>query len=315
MPQFSAIFTFTLLTIPLIGAEMWMHVSVQSIDRKPCPSDETSWGTETAGCAAMSYMTLDERILPHHERRSSSFEHINGVVRPTVTHWPKGRIADWMISIQFISVDPVYGLARTCDRSGYIRVFQNESNQDFEKEFVEKTVKIQGQCFSATVLVQASHEVCPWCVDSSKTTEAPTTTTTETPTTVSPLGLFFQTENSFLLSTMLILALFSFLALLSTTVLLIIYVCDRRKNAENNNIFEMPLPQANSTIIVKSDSTAPFSTKSSEKWSEYGSETWSSFHPLDIEAAYIPARETRVYKVVHQQDDDDYFSDSGNGSA
>ncbi|CAI2349767.1 unnamed protein product [Caenorhabditis sp. 36 PRJEB53466] len=292
-----------LIFVPSAFCDTWVHVNVQKVERKTCPIDETSWGTETTGCAAMSYMTLDERILPHHERRSSSFEYINGVARPTVTHWPKGRLADWMLSIQFISVDPVYGLARTCDRSGYVRVFQNESSET--PEFVERTIQIQGQCFVAEVRVQASTEVCPWCVNESKSTTTSTTTESAPTTTIAPSAWFsLDGSNASLLVVTLVLAFFSFLALVATAVLLVVYIIDRRKQ----DIFEMPPPQANSTILYKSD-TAPLGTKSLDRWAEYGSETWSSFQPLDIEATFIPPRETHVYKV--SQTDEDYSSDSG----
>ncbi|KAF1762123.1 hypothetical protein GCK72_010385 [Caenorhabditis remanei] len=284
---------------------MWIHVNVVSIERKACPIDETSWGTETSGCASMSYMTLDERILPHHERRSSSFEYVNGIARPTVTHWPKGRLADWMVSIQFISVDPVYGLARTCDRSGYVRVFQNET-LNWEREFSEKTLEIQGQCFIASVKVQASNEVCPWCVDDSKTTTK--TTTTEIPSTDSPAAfLSFDSSNTSVLIVMSILASFSFLALTATTILLIVYIMDRKKP----EYFDMPPPQANSTVLARNDQIGLFTTKSSERWTEYGSEAWASFQPLNVEAAFISPRDTCVYRVTQEEDDS---SDSGNAS-
>ncbi|CAL2036512.1 unnamed protein product [Caenorhabditis brenneri] len=295
-----------LFTLKSAYADMWMHINVLSVERKACPNDETSWGTETGGCATMSYMTLDERILPHHERRSSSFEYVNGIVRPTVTHWPKGRLADWMISIQFISVDPVYGLARTCDRSGYIRAFQNETSSTTEAtEFMEKTLKIQGQCFVASVKIQSSNEVCPWCVDESKTT---TTTTTALPefTTISEEYFSFDSSNSSILIVMIILAIFSFLALTATIVLLIVYIMDRKKP----EFFDLPPPQANSTVLARNDQA--FTTKASERWTEYGCETWASFQPLNIESSFVPPRETCVYKVI--QDEEDYSSDSGNAS-
>ncbi|UMM22730.1 hypothetical protein L5515_003801 [Caenorhabditis briggsae] len=296
-------YMFLMILLNTVHAELWMHVNVVSVERKACPIDETSWGTETNGCASMSYMTLDERIVPHHERRSSSFEYVNGIPRPTVTHWPKGRLADWMISIQFISVDPVYGLARTCDRSGYIRVFQNEiSNLNFQPEFVEKTLQIQGQCFTATVKVQASSDVCPWCVDESKTTTT-TTTTTLTPSS-SPEALFsFDSNNTSVLIAMVVLAIFSFLALTATTALLVVYIIDRKKP----EFFDLPPPQANSTVLARSDQTDIFTSKSSERWTEYGCETWASFQPLKISP-----RETCVYKVT--QEDEEDSSDSGNAS-
>ncbi|CAA97780.1 C2 domain-containing protein [Caenorhabditis elegans] len=286
---------------------MWLHVNVLSVERKPCPIDETSWGTETSGCATMSYMTLDERILPHHERRSSSFEYINGIARPTVTHWPKGRLNDWMVSIQFVSVDPVYGLARTCDRSGYIRVFQNSTGET--PEFLERTLQIQGQCFMSTVKVQASNTVCPWCVDDSQTTTTTTVTPAPPSTTFSPF--FGTSNNTSLLIGMLILAFFSLLALTSTTVLLCVYISDRKKP----EFFDMPLPQANSTVLGgRSSDTGLFTTKSSsERWTEYGCEPWSSFQPFNIDSTYNPPRETTcVYKVTHREDDES--SDSGNAS-
>lgn len=103
--------------------------------------------------------------------------------------------------------------------------------------------QIQGQCFMSTVKVQASNTVCPWCVDDSQTTTTTTVTPAPPSTTFSPF--FGTSNNTSLLIGMLILAFFSLLALTSTTVLLCVYISDRKKP----EFFDMPLPQANSTVL------------------------------------------------------------------
>ncbi|CAI5445509.1 unnamed protein product [Caenorhabditis angaria] len=270
-------FSFLLFVQIVAASNIWMNIDVKKIDRKQCIVDETSWGAETAGCQQMSYMTIDERILPNHERRSTSFEHISGSSRPTVTHWPRGKLSDWMLSIQFISVDPVYGIARTCDRSGYVRVFENVTE---DVQFVDKIVKIQGQCFTATVQVQASLDICPWCIEESASTET-TTTTTQKP-------INNQMETQFLMISMLFLSIICVCALIGVAVLLILYITDRKGISKSSTtssnlslpIYQLPQPTVSrcGSFAGKAGILAAFPNDSTLlNWKEYNvEEQWIS---------------------------------------
>lgn len=199
------------------AGDLWIRVDVKTIDKKLCGLDNPAWSADNSGCSSLSHMTLEERMLPTHERRSTSYEHIDGVSRPTVTYWPTGRFQDWMLAINFISVDPVYGIARTCDRSGYVRVFQNFTESLEEAE--ERLVKIEGQCFTALVLVRSSKGVCPWCTDNIKVAnEAP----------LNKEQKKVQHEQ-LLLIVVLILTVITAVSLTGSAVVLCLFMCKRQQ--------------------------------------------------------------------------------------
>ncbi|CAB3401745.1 unnamed protein product [Caenorhabditis bovis] len=279
-----------ILMVPLLAealADTWMKVNIKKIEHKPCSFDKTSWGFETGGCAKMNYMTLDERILLSHERRSTSFEHIDGVLRPTVTYWPHTRLQDWMLSIQFIAVDPSYGIARTCDLSGFVKVFEDYEDGDEIGKLAERDLDIEGQCFVARVNVQASKGICPWCVEEAKPAELLQPSSTTTPDPMASLA----TSNPFLLIAMVSLTLITVLALFGTGVILICYIAERRPASPNAShpTYELPSPVSKSTLTTSrrkiSQSTWTTST-SSENWCELPTERWISYNDQTMEKGF-----------------------------
>ncbi|CAD6190358.1 unnamed protein product [Caenorhabditis auriculariae] len=277
-------FALVSVLVTAVQADVWVKLTVVKFERKPCTRD-----MQMPECvAAMNHMTLEQQMLPSHARRITTLDIVNGESSSIWTHFVEGRIADWAVSLQFLGIDPVYGILRTCDTSAFVRVFHDapkassdgnavigELNDEVDGQNQEKTIRIEGHCFVATIQVQAQRDICPWCVDNVSTTPS---------AVVSTLNPVEERNAMFSLITMLVLLTIGVVSSCSSIVLAIL-LC---RKPTVISVYDSPLAGSNLRRVQLMSVTSKSTQKSwltATSTSNELDESWGDIDSLKLEAA------------------------------